>query len=502
MATFSKIAQALSLTGVTGSTNDMVSNWLKGLGGSGTTPDMLFTYLRSTGLTGSLSDMLSAYVFSSGKVLIDLSETASSFYSLGADWVAAGDYSVEVDFVTTNTGDTKLIGGDDNKFILRLGNDGTLAVLIGDGSSYGFTLFSGNLNAQDGRLHTAKALINSSGMELFLDGASVASNNSVVNINTVINKLGAFGTTASNQFFDGIISNVKLTDIDTLANSLEFKLNKLTANIEYPVGNVFGSELASTITTDAGSSFIDGVLTLVQDAGDDFAETGLPVTNGEPYLLEYEVTSETLTGNSNLFFADSASGNFQSLDASVGIHSVAILPTFTSNVRLIIRNEADGNQVVMQKISIKSVTNALTYQNIGTGRSFRETYTLIDDDYFGPQAVVNSDFATDSDWSKGTNITISGEQGVFASAPNNQGIVQNGVADEGRIFDVTVTVSGYVEGGLQLRNPFEDFTPATANGVFTFTGIVDNNSVFLRADGVTTLNIDSVTSRRRIEVAS
>jgi hypothetical protein len=143
-----------------------------------------------------------------------------------------------------------------------------------------------------------------------------------------------------------------------------------------------------------------------------------------------------------------------------------------------------------------------TYQNIGTGRSFRQKYTLIDDDYFGTQAVVNSDFATDSEWSKGTNVTISGGQAVFASAPNNQGIVQNGVADEGRIFDVTITVSGYVEGGLQVRNPFEDFTPATADGVFTFTGIVDNNSVFLRAQGVTTLNIDSVTSRRRIEVAS
>jgi hypothetical protein len=230
MSTFSKIAQGLRLTGVTGATNDMVGNWLKELGLAGATPDMLFTYLRSTGLTGSLSDMLSAYVFSSvqDKVLVDLSPTSGGFYSLSNDWVTTADYSIKCNIYISDVSGISvaaMIFGDSNSGnnCIFVRPDGSIEIRDTSGTSRS----SGSV-ITSAKLHTIEYIVLSGNITGYLNGVKFLSSISFGNIS-----FNSIGVRQTNQFFfEGIIADVGLTDTTTPANSLEFKLNELTANTE------------------------------------------------------------------------------------------------------------------------------------------------------------------------------------------------------------------------------------------------------------------------------
>ena len=144
MATYSKIAQGLRESGVTGTTNDIVSNWLKGKALVGTTPDMLFTYLRSTGLVGTLSDMLSTYVFSAVTPVTDgMTLTASwTDFSTGYnDLVNAVTASVRVDVTINTSTDSGVLmesGGTGSGLVLYV-YAGVLYFQCGNGGAFGTT---------------------------------------------------------------------------------------------------------------------------------------------------------------------------------------------------------------------------------------------------------------------------------------------------------------------------------------------------------------------------
>jgi hypothetical protein len=229
MSTFSKIAQALRLTGGSGATNDMVGNWLKGLGLAGATPDMLFTYLRSTGLTGSLPDMLSAYVFSSGAVFIDLEQTSNGFFSLSSEIVFANDFEVEFNFAAPTGASFRNITGAiaSSRYEILFTSSGDFTAFDSVEGQRIVTIAGAPYS--DGRLHLCKVTRVGGLQSLFLDGVLMGSKTMTVhNVS-----FGTFGNKGTNtNRYDGIIANLKLTDITTPANSLEFKLNELTDNTE------------------------------------------------------------------------------------------------------------------------------------------------------------------------------------------------------------------------------------------------------------------------------
>ncbi len=118
----------------------------------------------------------------------------------------------------------------------------------------------------------------------------------------------------------------------------------------------------------------------------------------------------------------------------------------------------------------------------------------------GNNLVTNGDFATDSDWAKGdSSITISGGKANFTDTPNGYGLQQDNFLTAGKTYEVTFTVSNYVEGGIKVRRPFE--TPSViSNGVHTVTGIAVGSSggsddLRLQVTGETTLKIDDVSVR-------
>jgi hypothetical protein len=187
---------------------------------------MLFAHLRSLGLTGSLSDMLSTFVFSAleERVLIDLSPTSGAFYSLGSEFVATGAFEAEIDFLTSSTDSFSMIlGGSSAGDYLAIRGGGELRLSI-NGTVFNQT--TGGYN--DGVLHTVKISRTGSTVSILVDGVSL-----LTATNTDSFKVDRVGTWANNSFyFNGIESNLRLTDVDTPANNLEFALNQLTANTE------------------------------------------------------------------------------------------------------------------------------------------------------------------------------------------------------------------------------------------------------------------------------
>ena len=245
MATINTIAKGLRIGEVGGSTNDIVSNWLKGLGMQGALPDMLYSYLRSLGFTGALSDMLSRADVQSllGRVLINLESTAGAYYELSEAFAPTGDFEVEFDFSATNADGIQIILGKatsgSEAFILYNGNDssfgpeGSISVRLPSVRNIVSTIL-----INDSKLHTVRLLKTGDSAKLYIDGVFDGS------VSGLAANVG-FGFIGKNSFgnnFNGIISNVKLTDLSTPANSLTFGLNELTQNFELAEQNVFGAE--------------------------------------------------------------------------------------------------------------------------------------------------------------------------------------------------------------------------------------------------------------------
>jgi hypothetical protein len=374
MATYNTIADGLRLSGSTGCTNDLVNSWLKGLSLTGTTPDMLFTYLRSTGLTGSLSDMLSTYVF--GQInFIELEAAASAYYSLSAQWIAPADFRITGDFVWNGSG-TQILFGD------SLSSDSYLAVLASGAFRAriaGFTMDSGVVVVAN-ELSTLDVGRLSNVVTSTLNGTQVSSGTSSGSV-----AIDSFGKFISGLYFNGIISNPRLTDISTPSNSLPFTLGELTANYELPINNVYGSELVTNgdfatdtdwtkgtgITITTGACVFTAVASNVavqQDAG-----AGL-VNAGDVVEVTVEVTAITL--GQFKFRVDA--GAFVDIPNTVGVHTAHAIvgATGLGRIQITALGTTTGS---FDNITVKQVTNVLTYNNIATTQDVRDTYTLSND---------------------------------------------------------------------------------------------------------------------------
>jgi hypothetical protein len=118
----------------------------------------------------------------------------------------------------------------------------------------------------------------------------------------------------------------------------------------------------------------------------------------------------------------------------------------------------------------------------------------------GSELITNGDFATDSDWSKGTGVTISNGKAVFTNVSNaTQGLVQSNVAVIGKTYKITFTISDYNQGAVYVLRPTNlgAGSAVSSNGTFTFTLKAETSSSFiLFTVGTTTLSIDNVSVKQ------
>jgi hypothetical protein len=106
----------------------------------------------------------------------------------------------------------------------------------------------------------------------------------------------------------------------------------------------------------------------------------------------------------------------------------------------------------------------------------------------GEDFIINGDFAADTNWNKGTGVTISGGSVNCVSSGSGQGITQgvNGKVQSGKTYKVTFTISNYVRGfvkssfsgGGTLQGALH-----SENGTYTdyYTLIADNTSFNIKS---------------------
>ena len=393
------------------------------------------------------------------KVFINLEPTASAHYSLASPWVATGDFETEVEFSSTSTGMMIFSGGTGaGGFELYLNNSGYLELfLAGAGNS------TANVLVNDGKLNKAKLTRTASSVAVVVNGVGIAT---VAIAGTV--SIYSIGRRDGGAFyFDGIISNVKLTDITTPANSLSFGLDELTADIEYPDENVFGSDVTDvtvggTWTNNGGGSYTETVnsgsfLTLAPNQSGLFMAT---LTASQSGTLRVGGTDYTIASGSNNITIDPVSEDIKVLG---------------------------GTGLTISNISIREVTNVLTYNNIDTLSDVRDTYTLVDGDWLGSEV-----------WGVGDSVST-GAEGAFQTIAN-----AGDVLTIGAFYSLNYTVSGMTTGEMGFRLGSASGDTLTVDGSFTENITANGAQLRTRVLGAQPnagATVESIEVKRLIQVA-
>jgi hypothetical protein len=109
--------------------------------------------------------------------------------------------------------------------------------------------------------------------------------------------------------------------------------------------------------------------------------------------------------------------------------------------------------------------------------------------YYGPELVTNGDFATDSDWTKGTGVVISGGKANWINTINNVGVTQSGIITSGSNYKVVFTVSNYVSGSVRLR--FPSITERLrSNGTYTYYINATDTNLYIQGETNTDPNVN------------
>ena len=111
----------------------------------------------------------------------------------------------------------------------------------------------------------------------------------------------------------------------------------------------------------------------------------------------------------------------------------------------------------------------------------------------GTEEVVNGDFATDSDWTKGTGWTISGGTANANTSGSYINFYQNSVFTIGKAYQYEFTILNYSQGEVRFTQGGVDISGVkNANG--TYTGVFSASQTSLYFQGVSSFigSIDNV----------
>jgi hypothetical protein len=177
------------------------------------------------GLARPLFRALSGSVSVITKVLIDLSPTSSGHYTLGTAFQPAGNFEIEFDLITTDNDRAGLTAAINSAHtFLRMEGDGTLRLKPNPESSP----MNSTTTVNDGKSNKIKMVGGPTGCSLYINGFFETSDSQDWSDFGIV-ELGRRG---DGDYLDGIMSKIKMINVDTPANSLEFKLDQLTANTE------------------------------------------------------------------------------------------------------------------------------------------------------------------------------------------------------------------------------------------------------------------------------
>lgn len=175
----------------------------------------------------ALSDAISKTIASPWRYFSTFDPVLNGYGVLDTAVTFSGDFEVEASVSTTNTVDAfqcvlsgTANGTDEISIFVR--SSGEVRVLAYVGTTLQTIIDTAGVTANDGNLHAIKLTYTGTTAELFIDGVSEGSATWALNGSQDIKYIGS--RAGASQYFDGIMANVKLTDLATPANSRIFPL--------------------------------------------------------------------------------------------------------------------------------------------------------------------------------------------------------------------------------------------------------------------------------------
>jgi hypothetical protein len=113
----------------------------------------------------------------------------------------------------------------------------------------------------------------------------------------------------------------------------------------------------------------------------------------------------------------------------------------------------------------------------------------------GPELVTNGGFDSDTWWSKGTGVTISGGLANYNTVALNNGVFRSGVVTAGKFYVVTFTVASFSSGGVRVYTGGNRTSTYAATGtyrVFCLAGSSDTQLIFEATSAGTVLTLDDI----------
>ena len=125
---------------------------------------------------------------------------------------------------------------------------------------------------------------------------------------------------------------------------------------------------------------------------------------------------------------------------------------------------------------------------------------VTDTEILSGDLVTNGSFATDTDWTKGTGITISGGKANFTGNANTF-LTQSGVVSSNKTYKATFTVSNYVSGAIDINlGGSTRQGNISANGTYTFYVTVPSGNVLFFQEDFSNGFIGSIDNVSLVEV--
>ena len=85
-----------------------------------------------------------------------------------------------------------------------------------------------------------------------------------------------------------------------------------------------------------------------------------------------------------------------------------------------------------------------------------------------PEEVTNGDFATDSNWNKGTGWSIGENKAVLTNVGYNINCIQSNVTTIGQYYKIEFTILDYISGQIRIALGGNATSLVSANGTYVF----------------------------------
>jgi hypothetical protein len=430
------------------------------------------------------------------EVLIRLHKTANSFYSLSNNWVTTADYSIKCNIYISDVSaisTAAMIFGNTNNGnnCIFVRPDGSIEIRDTSGTSRS----SGNVITSD-KLHTIEYIVSSGSITGYLNNVEFLPPTSFGNIS--FNRIGVRQTNA--YFFEGIIADVKLTDTTTPANSLEFKINKLTGNFELPANNVLSSEkitngdFTNGTTGWTGASASSSVSVVNGELRAESSSTNggavQEITNlviGKEYYLEATLRSDFGGIVRLIVSAESTLGGTlliskSSNDGIIVVNEPFIATATTLYLGTINTVTSPSFTYFENGVSIKETKPYLTYENIP--EDVRETFAVEGNKLIGSNNLVtNATVDTNSGTTySGGVFTSDGTGGRFSTIFSLLNILQ--VGDTYQTEYTQVNNAAGVNGVRVRTGNDSSIDRTTASGVYIVSApAVSSTDLYFQSNG-------------------